>query len=92
MKCHCPSGRRSFPQFLPPPFPYNKWKFSHLKFFYLYVFRHQLWLYYLRTVRPFVCGVLTNHGGKTYVDADWTYTVLKCSRCHMTLRDLRKNP
>lgn len=32
------------------------------------------------------------HRGKTYVDLNWTYSYRKCSHCHKTLRDLRKDP
>jgi hypothetical protein len=49
---------------------------------------YRLRMFWRFTVKQYFC----KHSGETYVDADWTYTKRKCSRCHKTLRDLRKDP
>ncbi len=74
-----------FPSLKPPP-PFDK---SHMmmRYYYAVVLPYRLRRWYRDEVMPLFC-----EHKKTYVANDWSFTHLRCSKCHKTLRDLRKDP
>jgi len=73
-----------FPSLIPV-FPFDK-NVRMRMHYYRVVLPYQLRKWYRAEVRPLFCS-----HKNTYVAADWSYTLKKCSNCHKTLQDLRKD-